>query len=208
MQNSNAGAPVFRAVSQAFVDALRRALRVSAENEEGERVPLTQGELANRADVSRSTLAKYLASDQNADSAANPNLDIICRLAATLGVPPAFLLMRQQDWAALAVAAITFVQASSQPRFIDLAQELLGAASLSPVAGAEAGERMGRLFGLLSADPGRLTRELAAFESEVQSGIAATCALPPFGEMNKVHIPALLALCAVIGTTSHHHPEN
>lgn len=46
-------------VSGCFVDAVRRAMRVAAEDDDGELCALSQTDLAERAEVARSTLAKY-----------------------------------------------------------------------------------------------------------------------------------------------------
>jgi len=78
---------LFRDVSRCFVEAVRRSMRVAGEDDEGAPDALSQTELAERADMGRSTLAKYLGSRSD-DAPANPDLDIICRLAHAVGVPP------------------------------------------------------------------------------------------------------------------------
>ena len=50
----------FRDVSQCFVEAVRRSMRVANEDEDGLPDALSQTELAERAAMGRSTLAKYL----------------------------------------------------------------------------------------------------------------------------------------------------
>ena len=113
----------FRDVSQCFVEAVRRSMRVANEDEDGLPDALSQTELAERAAMGRSTLAKYLGGRSD-EAPANPDLGIICRLAHAVGVPPAILLMRPQDWASLGSGMLTFLQAMTDPKFRELAAEL------------------------------------------------------------------------------------
>src|SRR5690606_12147980 len=101
---------LFEAVSREFVEAVRRSLNVAALDESGEPRDMSQTALATRSGIARSTLARYLGAGQE-DEAVNPTLEVICRLAHTLGVPPAFLLMRPKDWASIARGIEHFLEA-------------------------------------------------------------------------------------------------
>lgn len=65
--------PLFRDVSRCFVEAVRRSMRVANEDEDGAPDALSQTELADRADMGRSTLAKYLGRRSD-ETPANPDL--------------------------------------------------------------------------------------------------------------------------------------
>ena len=184
----------FKEVSSAFVGALHRLIRVSTEDEEGRPTAVTRTRLSEEADVGRSTLAKYLSPQDG--QAANPTLDVVCRLAHTLGVPPAFLLMTADDWSRLARAAISFAQMAGDERFVEFAEQAMAHKAAGPQTYAEAGLTLGRLLGLHS--PSALP--LAA--TPRRGGIPVTCAAPPFREMSAVSIPVLLALCTVIGAST------
>lgn len=80
---------------------LRQVLSVSREVD-GEPKQLSQVELAAVTGVSRSTIIKVLSSSE--ESASNPDLRTLCRLAAALKLPPAFLLMTPADWTRLSGA--------------------------------------------------------------------------------------------------------
>jgi hypothetical protein len=80
-----------------------------------------------------STLAKNVSSDEGNGTSVNATLEIVCRFATALGIPPAFLLMRQDDRASLAVAAITFNQPSGLPNFVAMAQEIMDSRALDQV---------------------------------------------------------------------------
>jgi len=64
--------------------------------------PLSAVQIQQQTGIARSTLRALKSPAQGSD--ANPDLSTIERLAQALGVPPAFLLMRPQDWALLASA--------------------------------------------------------------------------------------------------------
>ncbi|WP_062091908.1 helix-turn-helix domain-containing protein [Caballeronia udeis] len=64
--------------------------------------PLTTVSVQRKTGIARSTLRALRKPRGDAD--ANPDLGTISRMAEALGVPPAFLLMRPQDWAEMALA--------------------------------------------------------------------------------------------------------
>ncbi|HHW1647737.1 TPA: helix-turn-helix domain-containing protein [Pseudomonas aeruginosa] len=89
-----------------FSENLSAVLAVAGKERENRSVgspgPMTATQIHRKTGVARSTLRALKS--QRGESAANPDLDTLDRLAAALGVPPAFLLMRPQDWFALGQA--------------------------------------------------------------------------------------------------------
>lgn len=81
--------------------AVAGALRETQHNADGPG-PLSAVQIQQQTGIARSTL-RFLKSPVKG-SDANPDLSTIERLAQALGVPPAFLLMRPQDWTLLASA--------------------------------------------------------------------------------------------------------
>ncbi|MFV3290647.1 XRE family transcriptional regulator [Pseudomonas sp. NY11955] len=81
--------------------AVAGALRDTQHNADGPG-PLSAVHIQQQTGIARSTLRALKSPAQGSD--ANPDLSTIERLAEALGVPPAFLLMRPQDWALLASA--------------------------------------------------------------------------------------------------------
>src|SRR5450830_1988467 len=55
-------------------------------------------DLNRKTEIARSTLSKLTNSETANSVQANPDLETICRLAAALNLPPAFLLMSADDW--------------------------------------------------------------------------------------------------------------
>lgn len=208
MTTSSNGKHVFRTVSQAFVGTLRRASRVAKRDEDGELVPLSQTELAERSGLARSTLQKYASPRQEEEGGANPDLNALCRLADTLNIPPAFLLMRREDWVALATAAETYREAWSHERYQDLVSRVASSRALSPAESADAGLRMGKALGLLGGLASEVSEQVAGLQRGMTAAVAGTCALPPFAEFDKKHSPVLLALCAQLGVTINHQKGN
>jgi transcriptional regulator with XRE-family HTH domain len=85
-------------------------LQVAATNEDNEHIgksstkssvkKLKLTELKAKTSIARSTLTK-LVQGKTGKVASNPDLNTLCRLAAMLKVPPAFLLMTPEDWTRL-----------------------------------------------------------------------------------------------------------
>jgi transcriptional regulator with XRE-family HTH domain len=102
------GDQLMRSTRQSLAANLGAALVVAAKNENYEehgkgstqspfkKLKLT--ETKARTAISRSTLTKLV---NEKVGKANPDLDTLCRLAAMLNVPPAFLLMTKDDWTRL-----------------------------------------------------------------------------------------------------------
>jgi transcriptional regulator with XRE-family HTH domain len=194
--------PLFSDVSRCFVEAVRRSMRVAREDEDGVPDAMSQTELAERANVGRTTLAKYLGSNSEGT---NPDLKIICQLAEAVGVPPAILLMRPQDWASLGSGMLTFLHAMSDPKFTELATELQSFDSTTSQRIAEAALRVGKLLKTVedSHDP-RVSQELRDFRRASRVSIVTTAASIPFqiGGVATSHLPALLTICSILGTTT------
>ena len=194
--------PLFSNVSRCFVEAVRRSMRVAGEDEHGTPDALSQTELAERANMGRTTLGKYLGSNSEGT---NPDLKIICQLADAVGVPPAILLMRPQDWASIGSGMLTFLQAMSDPKFKELAAELQSLDSTTSQRIAEAALRVGKLLKTVEdSHDTRVSQELRDFRRASKVSIATTAASVPFrmGGVATYHIPALLTLCSILGTTT------
>lgn len=202
MSNETVEDPLFSDVSRCFVEALRRSMRVAGEDEDGIPDALSQTELAERANMGRTTLNKYLGSNSEGT---NPDLKIICQLAEAVGVPPAILLMRPQDWASLGSGMLTFLQAMSDPKFTELAAELQSLDSTTSHRIAEAALRVGKLLKTVedSHDP-RVSHEVRAFRHASKVSIVTIAASIPFrmGGVATSHLPALLTICSILGTTT------
>lgn len=196
---------LFENVSRSFIEAVRQAMRVATYDEEGELSPLSQTDLAEQSGVGRSTLAKYLGSGQN-ESPANPTLDVICRLADSLGVPPAFLLMRPKDWSSIATGAMTFMQAVMKSTEVaDQLSQLQAMGSTKPSEVADAALKLGKLLNTVENDQDtRLPQEVRDFRRSAKTSTATIAASIPFryDAVSKNHLPVLLTLCGIAGTTT------
>jgi transcriptional regulator with XRE-family HTH domain len=178
-------------------------MRVAAQSPEGDVHGITQTELAERAQIARSTLSTYL--DAHSDAVANPKLDAICSLGETLGIPPGFLLMQTKDWASLASAVLTFLRALQSPEFRAAIERLQDIESTTSPVVAEAAIELGRLLNTVENDQdSRLGVEIRDFRRATKSSTAAIAASIPFnpGGVSKDHLPILLTLCGIIGTTT------
>lgn len=195
---------LFTGVSRSLVEAIRRAMRVANQNDDGELEPLSQTELAERAGVSRSTLARYMGAGLD-DPSANPTLDILCRLADKLRVPPAFLLMRPKDWSAIATGLSTFLEALASPEFEAVLLKLQLMESPTSPNVANAAIDLGLLMNTVEdGQDQRLPREVREFRNASKASTAAIAASIPFhfDRVSKDHLPILLCLCSILGTTN------
>lgn len=186
-------------VARAFVLAIRRISKAKpAIDEEGERAIVSQEQLAKGAGMARSSLTKLLKQGDEA----NPTLKSICQIADALGVPPAFLLMRDRDWKVLAAAVFTHEAARTNPRFVALANWLASAQDHGPAASVQNGRDLARLTNHLQHLPENVD-SLVRSNIEAQAyRIGATSAAPPLQQLhssNPEYIPLLLTICAAMG---------
>lgn len=103
-QSMGADGMKHKTTARSFVKNVRRAMQVAGASKNGYPEKLTQDKLSKASGVARSTLAMHVELDADSDRSPNPKLEQICRIADALDVPPAFLLMRDEDWTRLAQA--------------------------------------------------------------------------------------------------------
>lgn len=97
-------------------------------------------DFSRKTKVARSTLTKLTLEKTSKGIQANPDLNTICRLAAALNLPPAFLLMSTSDWKRLLGALDGLQEAISSP-YLD--QETLSDAKTNTVScGVNLAEKM------------------------------------------------------------------
>ncbi len=77
-------------------------------------------DLNRQTDIARSTLSKLANGKTASGIQANPDLETLCRLAAALNLPPAYLLMSADDWQKLLGALNGLPQALSGSFLSDL----------------------------------------------------------------------------------------
>ena len=187
----------FLELSNNFVEALRRAMRVSGTDGDGNLAPMSQLQLSAESGVGRSTIAKYLSATQV--SPANPTLDVLCRLAGTLGIPVAFLLMSADDWVRMCHAIDYLNRVENDGRFLKFSKQMMAPDKrLSNIDIAEAGLSLANMLGLLRKE--ELSAE-SCLAQKRKSAIAATCSVPPMANMSARFRPSILTLCSITGAS-------
>lgn len=186
-------------VAEAFVRAIRRVSGAKPQiDETGERTIVSQEQLAEGAGMARSSLTKLLKQGEKS----NPTLKSICQIADALGVPPAFLLMRDRDWKVLAAAVFTHEAARTDSRFSELAKRLSLTREHGPSDSVQHGRDIARLTNYLQQlPPGADDLVRGNVESQAYR-IGATSAVPPLQQLhasNPEYVPLLLTLCAAMG---------
>lgn len=100
--NSPVSAPP-KSLGAHFSDNLSAVLAIGGkQREDGRPGPITASCIQRETGIARSTLRALKSPREQLDP--NPDLHTLSRIADALGVPPAFLLMRPQDWLALGQA--------------------------------------------------------------------------------------------------------
>ena len=93
-----------KTLGQYFSENLTAMLAVGGkQRDSGLAGPLSSASVQRRTGSARSTL-RALKRPRSGEAHANPDLRTVSRIADALGIPPAFLLMRPQDWAEIALA--------------------------------------------------------------------------------------------------------
>lgn len=187
-------------VAHSFADAVRRAIRVAARDDEGNLHNLSQTTLAKRVNVSRSTLTRLISPKEG--EAGNPDLRAICAIARELGVPPAFLLLRPGDWQTLGVAMDEFARHSEHPSFLAWEERFASRSNLGPAESAHAAEDLARVMGIYPDAPPNTRGEVLDAMEKITHSIINTAALAPLMELRADHVPELITLCAFAGSTA------
>ena len=186
-------------VAGAFVRAIRRISGARPDiGDHGERVVVSQEQLAEEAGMARSSLTKILKQGEDA----NPGLKTICQIAEALGVPPAFLLMRDRDWKVLAEAIFAHENVRDDPRFRGFTKKLRESTYHSPSASVVNGRDLARLTNYLQLLPADADPEIRRNVEEQAYRIGATSAAPPLKQLHDLkpeYVPLLLTLCAAMG---------
>jgi transcriptional regulator with XRE-family HTH domain len=195
------GQPLYESVANAFAMAVRRVANARPIIEDnGRRKTLSQDELARRAGIGRSAVTKHLGKTNEA----NPTLKTICAIANALGVPPALLLLRDDDWKVLASAAAYHASIGNNPSFQEFAEDLCNLKDHSPTRSVEHGRALALHVGYLQKLPPG-TDALTRTNVDAQAyRIGATCATPPLQQLHASrpdHVPLLLTICAALGAT-------
>lgn len=184
--------------SATFSGALARLMRVANTDEDGSFAPLKQIDLGKESGVSRASLAKYLSAT-HADPA-NPTLEVICKLAKALSIPPAFLMMSSDDWTRLISGMHYLFSVSNDPQFVDFARSVIESGnkfSHSDVAasGVDIATKMKLIQRSYDENGQRISEKQ-------RSKVAASCLAPPMASIDISLRPLLLSLCAIIGATA------
>lgn len=181
-----------------FREALIRIMRVAGEDDLGNPAGISQTELEERSGVNRKAIGEYCSG-----SGDGAKLETIERLAKGLGVPPAFLLMRREDWISLA-NAVTTLMAISKAKGEDSAPHKDSIKeSLSPIEAAKIGVALARALGTIPKRRGELLPDLVKAIRAAEKGVALTAAAPPYHTLTTDQKYAAIALCAFAGPPKH-----
>jgi transcriptional regulator with XRE-family HTH domain len=188
--------------ASSFVLNTQKAMKVAGVGEDHP-VRMTQAELAKGAGVSRSTLALH----KDAGRSPNPTLEKICQIAGTLNVPPAFLLMRTEDWIRLAQAIDYYANLKASRRMHPFFSRVAGSTNTTPTEQAVLGYTLARMLNidgstndeLLQSLPNEDRQSLESESKQRQLSIYATSSLPPINHMQPDEKLASLVVSVIFG---------
>ena len=200
MMQERGGEPLYKSVAHALAEAVRRAMRVAGTDDDGGMRHIKQVELAQRAGMSRSKLGRVISPTD--EDLGKVDVRTICTLAEELGVPPAFLLLRQGDWQALGLAINQFAAFCDHPK-IEAWRERWGESKgAGPVTAAIAATELASEYGLLANLPKDTRQEVLELVEDVKRSIATTSALAPVDARYAAYFTELVTLCVFAGYTA------
>lgn len=213
--SADSSSRLYAVVKKTVSSAIRRAMQVAGRSENASPCRISQQSLAEQSGVARSTIAKYLRSSDDENSNVNPDLKTLCRLADTLNVSPAMLLLTPDDWSRLAQAAVFLREAASNEQ-VNRISAGMAEPTAGPVARATAGLQLARLFGVYrelhqvatisdAAHPARndlIEQQFETIERQ-RIGIFVATSIPPLRALSQTLHAPILSLCANFGASTH-----
>lgn len=188
-------------------------MQVAGETRTDSPEKLTQAQLSEVSGVARSTLALHAELEADADRSPNPKLEQICRIADALNVPPAFLLMRGEDWTRLAQAINYYADLRRTGRHPALFANI--AAGIDDEASTQSryALMLAKTMGIDGRVNDALLEELSpVLRREIQTSVSATtrrifssAALPPISSMEPDDRLAAFVISVIFG--AHFRPE-
>jgi hypothetical protein len=186
---------LFLKSSDQFRTALRRVINQSAVTASGDAKPIPRQALSALAGIAPSTLNKFLVSDEKArEEPPNPTLEVICKLGEALNVPPALLLMTDDDWKKLGNAIGTYMTTLVHA---DKFQKYVGNTVLEPDYAGRASDIARDAFEIAKMCGFGVQATNAA-----KTTIASTSQTLPFRELSPEHRPLLMVVCAVFALSA------
>jgi len=202
-----------KSTAKSFVENVRKAMQVAGTSNSDYPEKLTQAHLSEKSGVARSTLALHAELVADSDRSPNPKLEQICRIADALNVPPAFLLMRREDWVRLAQAINYYAELRRTGRhpalFSNIASGIADEASTQSRYALMLAKSLGidgRISDALLEDVSpQMRKEILASTSATTRRIFSSAALPPISSMEPDDRLAAFVISVIFG--AHFRPE-
>lgn len=192
-----------------FVRNVQRAMRVAGSMDGDYPAKMTQESLSRNAGIARSTITSHKGLSTSGERAPNPTLEKVCAIADTLNVPPAFLLMRPEDWVKLAQVieyySKTRVARLSSPIF----QRIADCGSISPSEQAQLGLKLARMMEVINTPTDEVLGSMSSEESasllmsvkRQKMCVFSSSSLPPIAHMNPDERVAAFVFSVIFGAS-------
>ncbi|RYE73554.1 MAG: XRE family transcriptional regulator [Oxalobacteraceae bacterium] len=193
--------------ASSFVLNIQKAMRVVGGGGNEFPTKMTQEELAKASGIARSTLALHKELEADKGRAPNPTLEKICKIAETLNVPPAFLLMRGEDWTRLAQAVEYYATLKESKKIYPFLSKIANSSHISPTDQATMAFNLAKLLEidgrpskeLLNSLDGKARNEVDAEATSRKLSIYAASSLPPINYMKADEKIAAFIVSVIFG---------
>ena len=192
-----------------FVLNVQRAMRVAG-NIDGEHpAKMTQETLSKRAGIARSTISNHKELSNSEEKSPNPTLEKICAIAESLNVPPAFLLLRSEDWVKLAQVVDYYSTLSKAKHANPILEQIANCGNIAPIEQAELGLKLAKTLEITNLTSKEVFESLSPEDADIilsktqhqKQCIFAASALPPINYMNTDERLAAFVFSVIFGAS-------
>lgn len=184
-------------------------MRVAGETNNEHPEKMTQAALSTKAGIARSTITNHKELSNRKERAPNPTLEKICAIADTLNVPPAFLLMRPEDWLKLA-QTIEYYPTIREARHANpIWAQIANSGNTPPTEQAKLALKLAKTLEIINIPSSEVLETLSPDDArdlqdkankQIQC-VFASSSLPPINHMNHDERLAAFVFCVIFGAS-------
>lgn len=199
----------YKKTANHFVKNVQRAMRVAGSIDGEYPDKMTQESLSKKAGIARSTLTSHKELSNSEEKAPNPTLEKVCAIADTLNVPPAFLLMRPEDWVKLAQVVEYYSKTRDARLKNPIFQKIANCGSIPPTEQAQLALLLAKNLEIINSPTNEVLNSLSREEADSVINdtkrqkicVFASSSLPPIMHMNPDERIAAFVFSVIFGAS-------